>query len=397
VVEYLARHPAATMSEVLAASADARQEVYSWLHRDGHKSAQDRRIRTLLESEAFVEIHRQWARVGYPFESLVPSYATAIGSSADRPSALAELLGILVNDGVRRSTERLSRFHFGAGTPFEAVLEREPAPSEVVLHQPVAAMVRHELLGVVRAGTAARARKSVELADGRKLDVGGKTGTGDNRTKRAGEPAKREGVKSRTATFVFTVGDRYYGTIVMYVPGEAAADYTFTSSAAVQVFNYLLPSLEPVFERPPRAGEWSLFGEPAPAEPRGPARLIADGPPASGSSHAAAPGASSSTGAAAGAGAGSPLNEAIELDAVPAPRTIAMVDLDRAAPSDTGEPPRGFRFPDPAWREMGAGGDSRDARPNPFSAAVLSSWSTRVVPVVRRRGRRPQPLAPPAV
>jgi hypothetical protein len=35
----------------------------------------------------------------------VPSYATAIGSSADRPLALAELMGIIVNDGQRRPTE----------------------------------------------------------------------------------------------------------------------------------------------------------------------------------------------------------------------------------------------------------------------------------------------------
>ena len=89
------------------------------------------------------------------------------------------------------------------------------------------------------------------------------------------------------------------------------------------------------------------------------------------------------------------VDDGIELDAVPAPRTTAMVDLDRAAPSDRGEPPRGFRFPDPAWREMGAGGDSGDTRPNPFTAAVLSSWSTRVVPVVRRRWGSSAPFASP--
>jgi hypothetical protein len=49
--------------------------------------------------EAFVEIHTAWKRVGYPFGYLVPSFATAIGSSADRPAALAELVGIILNDG----------------------------------------------------------------------------------------------------------------------------------------------------------------------------------------------------------------------------------------------------------------------------------------------------------
>ena len=37
--------------------------------------------------------------LGYPFGALVPSYATAIGVSGDRPAALAELMGIIVNGG----------------------------------------------------------------------------------------------------------------------------------------------------------------------------------------------------------------------------------------------------------------------------------------------------------
>jgi membrane peptidoglycan carboxypeptidase len=260
LLEYLSRHPEASFADVLEASADVRQEVYAWIYRPGHQSAQDRRIRTLLEAEAFVDLHRAWRQVGYPFDSLVPSYATAIGSSADRPSALAELLGILVNGGVRSSTERLSRLHFGAGTPFETVLERVPRPSQRVLHAEVAAVVQRELYGVVRTGTASRAPKTIALADGRTLEVGGKTGTGDNRIKRAGAKATRQSVMSRTASFVFTLGDRFYGTVVVYVPGEAAADYHFTSTAAIQVFKYLLPALQPLFDGTPLESEWTLFG-----------------------------------------------------------------------------------------------------------------------------------------
>ena len=64
---------------MLEASAAARQESYAWLFRTRHKGAQDRRIRILLEEEAFVRIHEAWRRLGYPIDSLVPSYATAIG------------------------------------------------------------------------------------------------------------------------------------------------------------------------------------------------------------------------------------------------------------------------------------------------------------------------------
>ena len=100
----------------------ARQESYAWLFKTRHKSAQDRRIRILLEEDAFVRIHQAWRRLGYPFESLVPSYATAIGSSADRPEALAELIGIILNDGVWQPSVRVERLHFAADTPYETVL-----------------------------------------------------------------------------------------------------------------------------------------------------------------------------------------------------------------------------------------------------------------------------------
>jgi hypothetical protein len=66
-----------------------------------------------------------------------------------------------------------------------------------------------------------------------------------------------------------------------------------------------------------------------------------------------------------------------------------MIDVDRAAPRDEGEPPRGFRFPDPAWRGMRTGAQSETVPPSPFKVAVMSISSARVVPVVRRRGRRP--------
>ncbi len=75
--------------------------MYSWLFKTRSKNAQDSRIKTILEIEAFEDIHEGWKRVGYPFNTLVPSYATAIGSSADRPAALAELVGVILNDGIR--------------------------------------------------------------------------------------------------------------------------------------------------------------------------------------------------------------------------------------------------------------------------------------------------------
>ena len=45
--------------------------------------------------------HQRWQKVGYPFDHLVPSLATALGSSGDRPAALSELMGIILNDAVQ--------------------------------------------------------------------------------------------------------------------------------------------------------------------------------------------------------------------------------------------------------------------------------------------------------
>ena len=69
---------------------------------------------------------------------MVPSYATAIGSSSDRPVALAELVGILINDGMRRSSVSLATIHFAGGTPYETRLERAPEKAERVLAPEIA-------------------------------------------------------------------------------------------------------------------------------------------------------------------------------------------------------------------------------------------------------------------
>jgi len=64
-------------------------------------------------------------------------------------------------------------------------------------------------------------------------------------------------VVDRTATFVFFLGDRFFGTITAYVPGAVAANYHFTSAIAVQLLKAIQPQLEPLLQSPPT--------EPAPA------------------------------------------------------------------------------------------------------------------------------------
>jgi membrane peptidoglycan carboxypeptidase len=248
VAAHLRKHADATLAQVLDAGAAARREVYSWLFRTRARSAQDTRIQSLLELDAFVEIHKRWQRVGYPFASLVPSYATAIGSSGDRPAALAELMGIVVNQGLRQHTVHLEELQFGSGTPYETRLQRQPAAPEQVLPPEVTATVRKALALVVNEGTAKRIKGVVRGANGEPMLVGGKTGTGDNRINTYGAGGAQTGSRAinRTATFVFFLGDRHFGTLTAYVPGKAADDYRFTSALPVQILKEMAPLLRPV-------------------------------------------------------------------------------------------------------------------------------------------------------
>ena len=250
VVGFLRTNPGATEAQVLEASSDERQAVYRWLFSTRRKNAQDRRILNLLEVEGFLEVHRAWKRLGYPFDSLVPSYASALGSSADRPAALAELMGIIVNEGVRRPTVRLQSLHFAAATPYETRFERRLKSGERVMPKEVAEVARRALIDVVQSGTAKRLNGALTDGHGNVIEIGGKTGTGDHRFDTYGKQGQllSSRVVNRSATFMFLLGDQYFGTLVAYVPGEDAAKYHFTSALATQILKNLMPTLTPLFD-----------------------------------------------------------------------------------------------------------------------------------------------------
>src|SRR5690606_32598923 len=206
---YLQAHPTATYREAVEASGEERREVYGWLFKSKRKYARDKRIRIMLEVEAFLSIHQRWKRLGYPFDHLVPSLATALGSSGDRPAALAELMGIIVNNGVRQPTVRINNLHFAENTPYEVTLKRHSIAGEQVMVPEVAAALRSALAAVVNDGTARRLQGGFTMQDGSPLAMGGKTGTGDNRlvTVSAGGQRTKSRALNRTATFVFYLGD----------------------------------------------------------------------------------------------------------------------------------------------------------------------------------------------
>jgi len=250
VAGYLRHHPEAGFGEVIANSREQRQDVYAWLFKTRHKGAQDLRIRNLLEQEAFGQLLQRWRRLGYPFDTLTPSYATALGASGDRPSALAELMGIIANRGMRLPVVRVSGLQFGARTPYETQLKAQPSRGERVLPAEVADTVREALAGVVEGGTASRLKGAFVGDRGTPVQVGGKTGTGDHRFDVYGSGGRliSSRVVSRTGTFVFYIGDRYFGTMMAYVREPYAAHYKFTSAMPAQLLKALAPALQPLLD-----------------------------------------------------------------------------------------------------------------------------------------------------
>jgi membrane peptidoglycan carboxypeptidase len=250
VAGYLRQHPGASLSATLAAGAPQREEAYAWLFKKG-KAAQDRRIREQIEKQAFGEIHKAWQRLGYPFAALTPSYAAALGASGDRPAALAELAGIIANRGLRLPATRLESLDFAVGTPYETRFARKPGPPRRVLDAAVAETAWRAMRGVVEEGTGRRLAGALTAADGSAIAIGGKTGTGDHRfdVYGAGRRLVSSRVVNRSATLVFVIGERHFGTIMAYVHEPHAANYRFTSALPSQILKALVPVLQPMVQR----------------------------------------------------------------------------------------------------------------------------------------------------
>lgn len=247
VLDYLNQHPEANLNDMKEASKDERQEVYRWLFRTRHKNARDVRVQVMLEVEAFLDIHQRWARLGYPFESMVPSLGSALGSSGDRPAALAELMGIIQNDGYRLPTVRINQLHFAENTPYEVRLENQNTQGEQVMRHEVAQALKAALGNVVQNGTARRLKGIFTNDNGAMLAIGGKTGTGDNRIVTQMQQGRKVATTAmnRTATFVFYLGDNYFGTLTAFVPGSKSDDFSFTSALPLQVMKGMMPILAP--------------------------------------------------------------------------------------------------------------------------------------------------------
>jgi membrane peptidoglycan carboxypeptidase len=251
-VNYLRTHPDATLAQTQAASHDARMLVYTWLYRTRYHATQDRRIRHMIELRAYTAIDRSWRALGYPFSDLTPSYAAAIGASGDRPSSLAQLIGVIAAGGKSLPTETITQLDFASHTPYETRFVRADTAPQAQLSPQIVHVVHHLLGDVVQGGTAVRLEDGMRFPDGATLPVYGKTGTGDQRFEvfaKGGRLIESRKV-NRSATFVFIMGDRFYGTLTAYVHEPYAARYAFTSAMSVQLLKSLAPALQPLLTEP---------------------------------------------------------------------------------------------------------------------------------------------------
>ncbi len=257
LLDYLQQPGEKSQKDAMEKSGEVRRQVYGWLMRTKAKNARDSRVRTVLEIDAFSDIHRRWVNLGYPFGQLVPSLATALGSSGDRPAALAELVGIIVNGGKRLPSHRFSKIEFAKDTPYESTVEPPPPNPVQVLHPEVARVVKETMGKVVSEGTAKRLLNSFQQTDGSPLPIGGKTGTGDNRIFVSSTAGMKTSSKAlnRTATFAFYLGDRHFGVLTAFVSGKSANAFSFTSALPLQVLKGMVPVVLPYINEANRQGK----------------------------------------------------------------------------------------------------------------------------------------------
>lgn len=227
VAKFKSENPTAKWADIVAAAdtvdkekgVSVFHETYSWLFKPTKMAAQNRSLRRIIEEKAFNDYLLPQARsLGYPFNKVVPSYGTVLGSSGDTPAALAKLLGIVQNDGVMKKANIFWNITRAEDTPYEKIATPILDTGKQVMKPEIARSLREELQGVVNEGTGGRLKNIIKLPDGTIIPNGGKTGSGNNVVK-SGNGQVLE-VKNRTATWTFTIGDRFFGTTLLYVDGS---------------------------------------------------------------------------------------------------------------------------------------------------------------------------------
>jgi len=195
---------------------------------------------------------REWKKRVNPRDPAWKDFDTAIASIGQGSVAVPPLQLLRAEAGIITGGKfyKPHVFKEARATQLAPVKYFDNEPTELKLSPTTVAIIDYALWGVVNeGGTAGR------IGFPRELNIGGKTGTGQNEYKTFGPGLRVTETRSvnRTATFVFFIGDRFFGTITAHVAGPESARYQFTSALPVKLFGVLLNDLKPMLDD---AFEW---------------------------------------------------------------------------------------------------------------------------------------------
>lgn len=205
------------------------EESYAWVDKKSNYKKRNLAVRKMVEEKTFLEILDMWKSIGYPYNKIVPSLGTALGSSGDRPKALADLLGVIVSGGLKPHQSIINSINFAEGTPYEFNYEKTfKLGNERLLSKEISESVLTAMGNVVDHGTGISLKGKKGIVSARV-----KTGTGDNKKVFKINGTTKEIPLNRSATSVFNINEKYYGVLVAYTIYDGKMEetkLTFTSS-----------------------------------------------------------------------------------------------------------------------------------------------------------------------
>lgn len=246
------QNPDIQRSEAVVALKPVIIESNQWLRTIGLEAG-NTKMKIILEKEGFDYFYNSLAKKGYPFvNERIPSLNAPLGGAPTNPNFLANYMGILVRGGMQAEIVRYSNIRFGKDTPFDMGDYKPlnvPAPRRV-MSEAVAKKLHQSIVDIVeKGGTAAKVNGILKTSDGKPIQVAMKTGSADGFLKVKGQAKPSESI-GRSGTVVFSMAGRYFGTIVVSMPGgEEALKSRFNAAMAVRTWLKTMGYLQEEFDR----------------------------------------------------------------------------------------------------------------------------------------------------
>ena len=169
MVNYLRNHPLASCGR--DAGSEPRRARHRRIRGSSRRAITRRRTgasSAWSKRRPSLQIGKSWRALGYPFASLTPSYAAAVGASGDRPAALAQLIGTIANDGKTLPTQSIATLRVREGHAVrDALRSRGDARRARCCRRKSATWFINCCATSCSGGTAKRLADGITLPDGR--------------------------------------------------------------------------------------------------------------------------------------------------------------------------------------------------------------------------------------